>query len=279
MERPTKTSEDEPVAHAHLERFMTTQSIPITPELFEKLYLSPHNIVKGDLRKKFANPTPVALGGFLLSLTPISCILLGWQGAGGLGASDVGAYIYFGGLLMLLGAVGEFLLGNSFPTVVFSTFGAFWFTFGATLTPSYGAYAAYATDPQDPLSGLTSPQFQASFAFFLMWMGVLCTVFLIASIRTNIVFFVIFLIVIPAFECLAAAFWHNSKGNLELGLKLQHAGAGILLVASLLGWYIFLALVLAGVDFPYELPLGDLSTRIPGASDRAVRARHVESPI
>jgi hypothetical protein len=35
------------------------ESISISPELFEKLYLSPQNAVKGDLRKTFGNPTPV----------------------------------------------------------------------------------------------------------------------------------------------------------------------------------------------------------------------------
>lgn len=36
-----------------------TQSLSISPELFEKLYLSPENAVKGDLRKTFGNPTPL----------------------------------------------------------------------------------------------------------------------------------------------------------------------------------------------------------------------------
>ena len=34
-------------------------SISISPELFEKLYLSPENRVAGDLRKTFGNPTPL----------------------------------------------------------------------------------------------------------------------------------------------------------------------------------------------------------------------------
>lgn len=42
-----------------LSRFRSAQSISMTPELFEKLYLSPQNKVKGDLRKTFANPTPM----------------------------------------------------------------------------------------------------------------------------------------------------------------------------------------------------------------------------
>lgn len=42
-----------------LNRIRTAGSISISPELFEKLYLSPQNKVKGDLRKTFGNPTPL----------------------------------------------------------------------------------------------------------------------------------------------------------------------------------------------------------------------------
>lgn len=42
-----------------LNQIRTAGSISMSPELFEKLYLSPQNAVKGDLRKTFGNPTPV----------------------------------------------------------------------------------------------------------------------------------------------------------------------------------------------------------------------------
>jgi hypothetical protein len=42
-----------------LQKIRTAQSVTISPELFEKLYLSPQNVVKGDLRKTFGNPTPL----------------------------------------------------------------------------------------------------------------------------------------------------------------------------------------------------------------------------
>lgn len=72
-----------------LQRIRTAGSISISPELFEKIYLSPQNAVKGDLRKTFGNPTPVALLGFLLCLSPLSCDLMGWRGAGGNGAAGM----------------------------------------------------------------------------------------------------------------------------------------------------------------------------------------------
>ncbi len=42
-----------------LRRIRTAGSVSISPELFEKLYLSPESRVSGDLRKTFGNPTPM----------------------------------------------------------------------------------------------------------------------------------------------------------------------------------------------------------------------------
>lgn len=88
----------------------------VVHQMFEKLYLSPQNAVKGELRKTFGNPTPLALAGLLLSLTPLSCDLMGWRGAGGgvTGAAGIGAYYWLGGLMMFTGGMLEFFLGNTY---------------------------------------------------------------------------------------------------------------------------------------------------------------------
>jgi len=57
----------------------------------------------------------------------------------------------------------EWLLGNTFPSVVFAAYGAFFFSFGATLTPAFAAFASYAPAGDDPAAGLTSQGFNASF--------------------------------------------------------------------------------------------------------------------
>jgi len=245
-----------------INRVRTAGSISISPEMFEKLYLSPENRVKGDLRKTFGNPTPLALIGFLLSLFPLSMELMGWRGTGGtgVGAAQTGAYFFCGGLLMIIGAIGEWILGNTFPFVVFGSFGGFWLTFGATLQPFYNATGAYAADPTD---------FYASFAFFFVAMGLLCLVYLIASVRTNIMFVIIFATLVVAFGLLAGAYWQAAGGNLALSGKLQIAAGAFVFITCASGWWIFLAIVLASVDFPFALPVGDLSTFIHGAADRA----------
>lgn len=248
-----------------LRRIRTAGSISITPELFEKIYLSPKNRVSNNIRSTFGNPTPLALVGFLLSLTPLSNVLLGWRGAGGLGAAEVGAYYFFGGLLMVLGGLLEFFLGNTFPFVVFGSFGAFWLTFAATLTPYFNASAAY--DPTNPAAASTNPTFAATFAYFQVYMGMLCFLYMVVAIRTNIVFVLIFALLVPSFGCLAGFFFGLGEGVVRM--NLQHAAGGLTFVVSLLGWYLFFVQLLAAVDFPLNLPVGDLSRLVKGASERA----------
>jgi hypothetical protein len=48
-----------------------------------------------------------ALIGFLLALHPLSMTLMGWRGAGGGGAASIGWYYFAGGMLMVLGGIGE----------------------------------------------------------------------------------------------------------------------------------------------------------------------------
>jgi hypothetical protein len=82
--RATNQYDDE-AGNNNLQR--TNTFLSITPEMFEKLYLSPKNQTRGDLRQTFGNPTPVAVLGFVVALTPLSIELMGWRGAGGLSAT------------------------------------------------------------------------------------------------------------------------------------------------------------------------------------------------
>ena len=179
-----------------------------------------------------------------------------------------GAYYFFGGLLMVLGGFLEFILGNTFPFVVFGTFGAFWLTFGATLTPFYNAAVAY--QPEEPATATMNPTFNATFAYFQVYMGVLCFVYFIIALRTNIIFVLIFLLLVPAFGCLAGVFFLAAEGI--VATTIQTTAGALTFVVCLLGWYLFFVQLCAAVDFPLNLPVGDLSRFIKGASERTKSA-------
>jgi succinate-acetate transporter protein len=147
---------------------------------------------------------------------------MGWRGAGGGGAATIGTYYFFGGLLQLIGALLEWVIGNTFIYIVFGSFGAFWLTFGATLTPYFnakGAFIANATTDAEKAAGLAS--FQASLGFFLLFMGVLVFMYLICSLRTNVVFFIIFLLLDISLFLLTAAYWKGAAGDTAAFEKLE----------------------------------------------------------
>ncbi|KAK5132593.1 hypothetical protein LTR08_008792 [Meristemomyces frigidus] len=77
----------------------TSGGMTISPELFEKLYLTPKVPHVGDNYKRFANPTPMGLVGFVISTFTFACVLMGWGRE-----RDVGGRGHF--LLRGPGAVG-----------------------------------------------------------------------------------------------------------------------------------------------------------------------------
>ncbi|KAL8869878.1 MAG: hypothetical protein Q9198_007774, partial [Flavoplaca austrocitrina] len=104
----------------------------------------------------------------------------------------------------------------------------------------------------------------------------ICFIFMICSLRTNVVFFVIFLTLVCGFGLLAGAFFnlslaYENPDNLAAAMRASRCvvgGGAFLFVTSLAGWWIFLAIMLASLDFPIQIPVGDLSTMIKGASEK-----------
>ena len=121
-----------------------------------------------------------------------------------------------GGLLQIIGCILEFFLGNTFTCVVFGTIGGFWLSMGATLQPFYNAEGAYANG-----ATTTTPEFAASYAYLLVIMGVISFMFLVCSLRTNVILVLLFVCLTMAFGLLAGAYWNLSGGHLSLALKLQ----------------------------------------------------------
>ena len=138
-----------------------------------------------------------------------------------------GVYYFIGGLLMFSGGILEFFLGNTFPFVVFCSFGGFWFSYGATLTPSFGAFAWYAKDKADvstnPYQGFTTKGFEASFGFYMVFMGLMSFMYLICALRTNIVFVAIFLGLTLDFALLAGVFFQEAHENSGASIQTVYA--------------------------------------------------------
>ncbi|KAK7938010.1 uncharacterized protein PG986_014878 [Apiospora aurea] len=251
-----------------LNKIRTAGAVSLSPELFEKLYLQPREAAgSSGIRHFLGNPTPIGLVGFLLCLTPLSNILMGWHGAGPyLGLAAMGAYFFYGGGMMTVCAVFELICGNTFPAVVFASFGAFWLTYAVTLQDGvYGIVKGYPNQAA----------FMNEFAYILLYMGVLCFFFMIAALRTNMAFVSLFIWLTLTFGCLAGAFFQTYNGAAALAGRLQVAGGAFAFLACIVGWWILLSLLLASVDFPFQLPLGDLTSIVPGYKSRQKKSDSV----
>ncbi|KAL9604327.1 MAG: hypothetical protein Q9179_001883 [Wetmoreana sp. 5 TL-2023] len=100
-------------------------------------------------------------------------------------------------------------------------------------------------------------------------MALMSLIYLICALRTNIVFVTIFFGLFMTFVVLAASYWQIGSGHVAVAAKLQIASGAFAFLACMAGWWIFFAQMLASVDFPYQIPVGDISHLIRSGTSRA----------
>ncbi|KAF3054103.1 hypothetical protein E8E11_011671 [Didymella keratinophila] len=256
-------------------RYELAKTVTLTPELYEKLFISPKTQVAGDFRQRFGNPTPIGVLGFSVGVIPLAISFMGWQGAGGSSVATTTANIFFGGVLLFIAGTGEFLLGNTFPMMVFFAYGAHFFTYATLFIPWFNAIGYFNPDG----SGIGSPgptnqtaTFTASFAFYPLVMCILSFIFLVGSLRTNLVFVIIFIFATIGFGLGAGAFFHLARGNIVVGTRLATGLGACFFATGVLGFYFLLALTVAIMELPIpDIPVGDMSTVIKAKSRGVIK--------
>lgn len=79
--------------------------------------------------------------------------------------------------------------------------------------------------------------------FFLLFMGLLCLLYLICALRTNIVFVTIFFGLFFTFVLLTSSYWQGAIGHATAAANLQIASGAFAFLACLAGWYVAPALL------------------------------------
>jgi hypothetical protein len=75
----------------------------------------------------------------------------------------------------------------------------------------------------------------------------------------------IFLFLDIALFLLAGSYWKGAVGAAVAAGKLQIASGAFVFIFCIFAWYLLLAQLLQSMDFPFALPVFDLSTKIKGA--------------
>ncbi|KAL1895474.1 hypothetical protein Sste5346_005282 [Sporothrix stenoceras] len=169
----------------------------------------------------------------------------------------VGVLWFVGGFGSWLVCVLELLKGNTFAYTVFGSFAGYYFAYAATLTPAFQIAAGYSS---------TEEYNNSLGVFFAVW-ATLFFFYFFVSFKTNVVFVWIFANVDATVWCLAAAYFQAGSGHAASALRLNKAAGGLLLAASMGGWYMLLQELMEGVGFTYSLPLGSLASKPKAVTD------------
>jgi uncharacterized protein len=130
-------------------------------------------------------------------------------------------FLFTGPVLQILATIFEWIMGNFFSMMVFGVFSVFWLSFGLLQLPTLDLAAAYSTSGTDAVAGTGSRAYNAAIALYLVVWGCAMLTFWIFSLRTNLVFASIFILVAIADWILAAAFWKVADGRYEYAHTLQ----------------------------------------------------------
>jgi uncharacterized protein len=147
---------------------------------------------------RLANPAPLGLIGFAATTWLLSMINAGWFGKESMPLVLAMALAFGGGAQMLAGLL-SYVRGNTFATVAFLSYGAFWLSF-----------VAYV----QAFGGGAPPSFVGWYLF--VW-GVFTFYMWIASFRHNTVLQLVFLTLWITFFLLAVGEWSASHTLHALG--------------------------------------------------------------
>lgn len=118
-------------------------------------------------------------------------------------------------------------VGNTFGATALSSYGGFWISYALILTPSLGIVDAY-TD---------ATQVSSVLGFFLMGWFIFTFILLLCTLRSTVMFFLLFFFLDLAFLFLASAEFADNNGAANTATGLQKAGGLFGLLAAFLAWY------------------------------------------
>jgi succinate-acetate transporter protein len=127
-------------------------------------------------------------------------------------------------------------VGNTFGATALSSYGGFWIAYGILLTPNWNILGA--DGPYSPAETKGDPLMaQSAVGFFLTGWFIFTTILLLCTLRSTVMFFLLFFTLDLAFLMLACGAYATDNGNAEAASKLNQAGGGFGMLAAFLAWY------------------------------------------
>jgi len=221
-----------PLAHIHTNAGATEGRLPAFGGEFQPGLYRP---IEG---RKFANPAPLGLSAFALTTFVLSCVNLQTRHVTAPNIV-VPLALGYGGLVQLLAGMWEMAVGNTFGATALSSYGGFWIAYGILLTPNWNILGKGGPYDAETLAAAGADPHMANSAvgFFLTGWFVFTTILLLCTLRSTVMFFLLFFTLDMAFLMLACGEYATNNGAIKSAGMLTKAGGGFGMLAAFLAWY------------------------------------------
>lgn len=118
-------------------------------------------------------------------------------------------------------------VGNTFGATALSSYGGFWISFAIILTPGFATVSPYTKAADE----------ESVIGFFLAGWFIFTTILLLCTLRSTVMFFLLFFTLDLAFLCLFCHYLAESNGAKDASKGLQKAGGVFGLLAAFIAWY------------------------------------------
>src|SRR4051812_41679361 len=177
-----------------------------------------------------ADPAALGLAGFAMTTFVLSFANAGW--VAGAGSAVLGLALFYGGIAQLLAGMWEFVKGNTFGAVAFSSYGAFWLSFWFLLT-----------------TGAAKDAGAAGVGTYLLAWTIFTAFMTIGAVKSSRVVLLVFIALTLTFLALTIGEFAGSS-------VIHNLGGYLGLITALLAWYGAAASVINSTWKRTVLPVG-----------------------
>ncbi len=188
-----------------------------------------------------ANPGPLGLCAFALTTFVLSVVNAGWF-TGVVPNVVVGVALFYGGIAQICAGMWEFKTGNTFGATAFTSYGAFWLSFGAIFVPGFGILDAL----------VKSNALHSALGIYLLGWTVFTAIMFLGTLRSNVA-------LIAVFAFLTLTFLSLTIGELAGATTFGTLGGWLGVITAILAWYTGLAGLLSSSKSAFSLPVGPIS--------------------
>ncbi len=186
-----------------------------------------------------ANPGPLGLCAFAMTTFVLSSINAGWFPAGATNIV-IGLALFYGGAAQFAAGMWEFKTGNTFGATAFTSYGAFWLSFGAIFIPGLN------------IAGALGGSLHQALGVYLLGWTIFTAIMLLGTLRNN-------LALIGVFAFLTLTFLSLTLGELTGNSAFHTLGGYLGVITAIIAWYTALAGLLSSSKSSFLLPVGPIA--------------------